>query len=46
MSRNEMMERIADLILDIERMRGETIDVSAILSNAGTQHIQEPELDR
>lgn len=34
MTRQEMMDEIVRLILEIEEMRGEPIDVSEILSNA------------
>lgn len=35
MDRQKMIDEIVRLILEIEDMRGETIDISAILSNAG-----------
>ena len=41
-----MIERIADLFLEIEEASGETIDFSDFASNAGIRSIQEASPDR
>lgn len=46
MSRIEMIERIADLFLEIEKESGEPIDFSDFASNAGILSIQEASPDR
>lgn len=40
MSRNEMIERIADLILEMERIGGKLIDLDEFAASAGIQRIQ------